>query len=334
MNFAQLVALFRNRADELDKDDEKSAQYRALNYRVAADKLSGKFRATQRVTHAALEQSGLTPYMQGRALEFCHAANDTESQITKKKSTKQAKPAAQNVQISKSTAPSRAAVINSFAAVSGIGQKRAAEFYARGARTLADLLKDPALPIEARVFLELKPTARIERAVIDRFHARLQACVARYNSTHRGSPIEMIITGSYRRGLPSSGDIDICAVMNDVGPDIEIPMRVLRDCFGRDKVRQYSNGPDKVSAIVVLTDEDPRVKVDVWLVPEENRGSMLLYTTGSKQHNITMRARAKSMGFLLNQEGLFSAAGKKITLHTEKDYFRALKMPYVEPRDR
>jgi DNA polymerase (family 10) len=59
----------------------------------------------------------------------------------------------------------------------------------------------------------------------------------------------------------------------------------------------------------------------------------MLYSTGSKENNIRMRAKAKSQGLLLNQYGLFKK-GEKINLKTEKDYYDYLGMKYLEPHER
>ena len=48
-----------------------------------------------------------------------------------------------------------------------------------------------------------------------------------------------------------------------------------------------------------------RIKLDCHFADIENYGAVLLYFTGSKEFNIAMRARAKRMGFKLNQYGLY-----------------------------
>lgn len=319
MNYAQLVARFLNHADELDRSTEQSAVFRAANYRVAANKLSSMFKATQRVTPQTLETSGLTPYMQGRALQFLHG---TSAKATTKPSTVSHKSSKSMV--------SKEKCIAQFAAISGLGAKRAAEFYARGARTIADLLKDPQLPVESRIFIEMQPLERIPRAIIDQFNARLQRCVAQYNVTHKADSVEMHITGSYRRGAATSGDIDICFI-GQKNMTIDVAVLLLRTCFGRNNVRVYSHGPEKTAMIIII--DDVRVKVDVWFSTKETSAAMILYTTGSKQSNIAMRAQAKRLGMLLNQEGLFHD-GQRIETHTEKDFYRALKLAYLEPHER
>ena len=81
-------------------------------------------------------------------------------------------------------------------------------------------------------------------------------------------------------------------------------------------------------------------KIDIFRVEPEDETAMLLYSTGSKEHNILMRQRAKSKGALLNQHGIFIKSKKnpdileKVPLKTEKDYFDFLEMKYKEPEQR
>jgi DNA polymerase (family 10) len=68
-----------------------------------------------------------------------------------------------------------------------------------------------------------------------------------------------------------------------------------------------------------------------------------LHSTGSKEHNIAMRALAMKKGMLLSNHGLFRAAvdprgkrvpGELIAAAEEADIFVALGMKYVEPEAR
>jgi DNA polymerase (family 10) len=75
------------------------------------------------------------------------------------------------------------------------------------------------------------------------------------------------------------------------------------------------------------------VQVDVIHVPDqESLGAMLLHFTGSKEHNIVMRAKAIEMGLKLNEYGLWERdTGVRINANTEDEIFRALGMESVPP---
>ena len=63
------------------------------------------------------------------------------------------------------------------------------------------------------------------------------------------------------------------------------------------------------------------LQVDVRAVPEESYGAALLYFTGSKAHNIALRAIADHRGWKLNEYGLFSGK-RRIAGSTEDDQAR------------
>ena len=47
------------------------------------------------------------------------------------------------------------------------------------------------------------------------------------------------------------------------------------------------------------------VQVDLRVVPAESFGAALQYFTGSKEHNIVLRGRAKDRGLKINEYGVF-----------------------------
>jgi DNA polymerase (family 10) len=70
--------------------------------------------------------------------------------------------------------------------------------------------------------------------------------------------------------------------------------------------------------------------VDVRVIPKEVFGAGLQYVTGSKEHNVRLRAYAAKKGYTLNEYGLFR--GKKLIAgKSEHDVYGALGMAYIEP---
>jgi DNA polymerase (family 10) len=70
--------------------------------------------------------------------------------------------------------------------------------------------------------------------------------------------------------------------------------------------------------------------VDLRVVPRASYGAALLYFTGSKAHNIALRARAVSRGLKLSEYGLFKGR-RPVAGRTEQEVYRALRLPYIEP---
>jgi DNA polymerase (family 10) len=75
------------------------------------------------------------------------------------------------------------------------------------------------------------------------------------------------------------------------------------------------------------------INADLRVVGDEHFPFALHHFTGSKEHNVTMRARAQSMGLKLNEYGL-AGDGKDIKCKTEADIFAALGLTYIPPEMR
>jgi DNA polymerase (family 10) len=76
------------------------------------------------------------------------------------------------------------------------------------------------------------------------------------------------------------------------------------------------------------------LRVDVRFVEASQWGSALLYFTGDKEHNISLRKRAIERGWKLNEYALADEKGKVIASKEEKDIYEALDLPYIEPVNR
>lgn len=134
-----------------------------------------------------------------------------------------------------------------------------------------------------------------------------------------------IITGSYRRQLSTLNDVDI--VLHP-GKRIQHLVSALEEKY---KIFIYSRGKEKASMIAVKNKK--AFKIDVWKSTKQNYIYMVMYTTGSAQHNIILRAIAKRKHMLLNQNGLYK--GKKLLkASTESDVYRHLDKSFVEPQNR
>jgi DNA polymerase (family 10) len=68
-------------------------------------------------------------------------------------------------------------------------------------------------------------------------------------------------------------------------------------------------------------------------VPEQSYGAALLYFTGSKAHNIALRAIANKHKWKLNEYGLFSGK-RRIAGATEEEVYQKLGLAYIPPEMR
>ena len=72
------------------------------------------------------------------------------------------------------------------------------------------------------------------------------------------------------------------------------------------------------------------LQVDLRVVPARSYGAALVYFTGSKAHNIALRALAMKRGLKFNEYGVFKAA-RWLAGETEKDVYAKAGLPYIAP---
>ena len=130
------------------------------------------------------------------------------------------------------------------------------------------------------------------------------------------------VAGSFRRHKPTIGDLDIIVAAKN-------PKKVADAVAKLPIVRTLvAHGPTKVSF-----DLKSGLRVDVRFVNRSQWGSALLYFTGDKEHNISLRKRAIERGWKLNEYGLFEGE-KLIASREEKDIYMALDLSFIEPTKR
>ncbi len=140
--------------------------------------------------------------------------------------------------------------------------------------------------------------------------------------SHMGScrAIEKIeAAGSYRRCQDTVGDLDFLVVAQNTNA----VMDHLTHYGGLAHI--LARGDTKMS--IRLTGG---VQVDLRVVPSISFGAALQYFTGSKQHNIVLRGRAKDQGLKINEYGVFRGE-RMIAGRIEEDVYAALGLPCIPP---
>jgi DNA polymerase (family 10) len=129
------------------------------------------------------------------------------------------------------------------------------------------------------------------------------------------------VAGSIRRGRETVGDIDILVTTDD-------PAAIVETFVALPQVDEVlASGDTKTS--VRLVDE---LQVDVRVVDKDVFGSALHYFTGSKEHHIQLRTRAKKAGLKISEYGVFRVEDdERLASRTEEDVFAALDLPYIPP---
>jgi DNA polymerase (family 10) len=125
--------------------------------------------------------------------------------------------------------------------------------------------------------------------------------------------------GSLRRARETVGDLDLLVTGRDHAG--------IADHFARfpDVAQLLAKGEDKVS--VKLQND---LQVDVRLLDREAYGAALQYFTGSKEHNVALRERAKKRGWKLSEYGLFQGE-KALARRSEEEIYAKLDLPWIPP---
>lgn len=140
------------------------------------------------------------------------------------------------------------------------------------------------------------------------------------------------IAGSLRRYRETIGDIDII-----VAADQEDAATIFDAFTEHELVVEILGRGDTKSSVRT---ENGR-QVDLRIVKPDEYPAALMYFTGSKEHNIVMRQRARVRGMALNEYGLFHLNDEKETdfdrpvpTSSETEIYQKLDLHFVPPAHR
>jgi DNA polymerase (family 10) len=145
----------------------------------------------------------------------------------------------------------------------------------------------------------------------------------------KGDIVEFVTAaGSLRRGKETIGDIDLVVTMKpkrDKQADVDEVAEHILKYPGIDQT--LAHGENKVSIVL-----GSGLQVDVRLLDKDSLGAALLYFSGSKEHNVVLRGRAREMGWTLNEYALTTLkSGRFVAGKTEHDIYAKLQLDYIEP---
>jgi DNA polymerase (family 10) len=209
--------------------------------------------------------------------------------------------------------PKRAAQLFHELKVSTLDQLRAAceshrvqDLKGFGAKTEAAILEGLDIASEAeRRMLWIEADEHVQEVL-----AHMKGCKAVQ---------QIAAAGSYRRGKETVGDLDFLAVARDA----DAVMDHLAQLAGVASI--IARGDTKMSLRLANG-----IQVDLRIVPAESYGAALQYFTGSKEHNIVLRGRAKTRGLKVNEYGVLRD-DTQIAGRTEKDVYATLDLPCFPP---
>lgn len=151
-----------------------------------------------------------------------------------------------------------------------------------------------------------------------------------YNFLKDREGVEQIeVAGSLRRSKETIGDVDIL---------IGAKEKYITDLFDafvdHDLVVEILGRGDTKSSIRTKNGR----QVDLRIVKPEQFPAALMYFTGSKEHNVVLRQRARERGLSLNEYGLFKLNeegdtnfDQPLAYHSETDIYQHLDLHFIPP---
>jgi DNA polymerase (family X) len=143
---------------------------------------------------------------------------------------------------------------------------------------------------------------------------KLAAYIEDFQGVERVTP-----AGSLRRGRETVGDLDLLVTGRSPSALGDYVLKFP----GVGEV--LAKGEDKVSFRL-----GNGMQVDVRMLAPESYGAALMYFTGSKEHNVALRDRAKRRGWKLSEYGLFEGESV-IAQKTEEEIYQKLGLPFIPP---
>ena len=156
----------------------------------------------------------------------------------------------------------------------------------------------------------------------------------------------LIISGSYRREKEDSGDVDVLIISktyNEFLMNRFYKKLITSGIFTEENI--IASGETKIMAISKILDTFRHV--DIFYYSSEVFPFALIFTTGSKEFNIKIRAHALKKGFSLNEKNLTKIRDKSLVTEeeylekiqkkfpqTEEDVFKFLDYKYILPKFR
>jgi DNA polymerase (family X) len=144
-----------------------------------------------------------------------------------------------------------------------------------------------------------------------------------------GKPIEAVTpAGSLRRGKETVGDLDLLVTLPSDKYKPKTVEAIAQHILTYPEIeQQLAHGENKVSFNL-----KSGMQVDVRILEKESYGAALLYFTGSKEHNVTLRGRANKMGYTLNEYALATLKGERpVARATEQEIYAKLELDFIPP---
>jgi DNA polymerase/3'-5' exonuclease PolX len=226
-------------------------------------------------------------------------------------------------------------VVNELTEVVGIGtviaHKLIQKYKIKSLKELIKKVNSGEIKVNDKIKLGLKYAGKFKGNIPRQHIDDMQDYLKQFNPN-------IVICGSYRRGLQYSSDIDVLLYSRDLLTMDDVKKsnmlndyvklltknKFIVDNITNNNVTKYMGFAKWANTIR---------RIDVRLIPYESIHPALVYFTGSYELNRIMRRQAKDLGYKLNEYGLYKN-NKFIYITSEKELFKKLGMKYLRPTER
>jgi len=244
--------------------------------------------------------------------------------------------------------------LTAFQNIYGVGPAKARDLTNQGFRTIqelrAELIKNPKLLNDKQIVGLKYYDQLLERIPREEMNEHRDILL------HYIKPFTAEIVGSFRRGLETSGDIDVLIRVPKGTKDVKLHLARMVDNLKKAKYIEevLAIGEHKCMAICRRDETSVARRLDLLMTPEEEYAYSVLYFTGSDRFNVAFRQHAIEKGYTLNEHALtIVKASTKATsprehaltptkaeskpvppMESEEDIFRFLGLRYIPPIER
>lgn len=186
-------------------------------------------------------------------------------------------------------------VLDTLGKVWGVGPVAAQKLYSHGIRSIEDLRKKQDLltnhqKIGLKYFEDFN--LRMPRATA----TQIESIVKKAVHSIYGTKVQVQACGSYRRGKPTCGDVDILITRTDKEPVSgmlePILLKLEKDKFLHERLgntRKSNQGSEMYMGVCKAPTDSHYRRIDIKVYPQDQYAFALLYFTGSDIHNRSIR---------------------------------------------
>jgi len=236
--------------------------------------------------------------------------------------------------------------LTAFQNIYGVGPAKATDLTKQGFRTIqelrTELIKNPKL-LNDKQTVGLKYYEQLLERIPREEMMEHQDIIFHYLK-----PFTAEIVGSFRRGLQTSGDIDVLIRVPKGTKEVKQHLaQIVENLKKAGYIEEVlAIGEHKCMAICRRDEASVARRLDLLMTPEEEYAYSVLYFTGSDRFNVAFRQHALNKGYTLNEHALTKVTSPRehaLTpteskpvpqMESEENIFRFLGLRYIPPTER